>query len=125
MKKIVIIIGVCSQIFLWGCGGNNEEKQFTFDDVKGKYAIEDTIDTPRAVIEVLKNKGKIDIVALEDVEGEANSNILITVTKEKDVWHLLVKTRTAIPSYSCEYSMNTKGEPIGSSYVVKKCSYNK
>jgi len=124
MKKIIIIIGVCSQmLIIWGCGV--EETKFTLDKVKGDYLIKGAVDSPRAAVEVLKKKGEIDVVALEDVEGESNSNILITVTNEKDIWNVLVKTRTAIPSYSCEYSMDTKGEPVSSSYVVKKCGWNK
>lgn len=125
MKKIIIVIGVCSQIFLWGCGDNGEETMFILDDIKGEHVMGATVDTPIAVVEVLKDKKKLDIVKLENIEGESNSNMMITVTEFPEEWTVLVKTRTAIPSYSCEFSMDKQGEPVQSDYVIKKCGFNK
>ncbi len=124
-KNIVTGISFCvfCIVLLQGCG--NKSTLFTLDDVKGKYEIEYTINTPRAAVEILKNKGKINIVELENVEGESNSNMIITVVERSDQWDVKIKTRTAIPSYSCEYLLDKVGEPVEEDYTVKKCGFNK
>ncbi len=126
MKKyIVTSISFClfCIVLLQGCG--NKSTLFTLDDVKGKYEIEYTINTPRAAVEILKSKNKINVVDLENVEGKSNSNMIITVVEQSDQWNVKIKTRTAIPSYSCEYLLDRFGEPVEEDYIVKKCGFNK
>ncbi len=126
MKKIIISVAVLSQIMLWGCGNNTIESMFTLDKLKEKQIIKTPIDSPRMAVEVLKQNDKIDIVKLEDIEGEANSNILVTVMQKDKSWDIKVKTRTAIPSYSCEYAMDEYGKPTqGNDYIIKKCGWDK
>lgn len=128
MKKYKIIgmsVLMCSVVMLSGCGDDGEVTTLEFSDIKGNYDVKGMVDTPRAVMEVLKNENKINIDKLENVEGESNSNMMIYVTQYPDKWDVSIKTRTAIPSYSCEYSMDMFGKPLQDDYVVKKCSYNK
>ncbi len=126
MKKYIVIstsFWAGCIMLLYGCG--SEPTLFTLSDVKGKHVIEETINTPRSAVEVLKNSGEINIVELENIEGEVNSNMIITVTEQSDQWDVKIKTRTAIPSYSCEYSLDNLGEPVKEGYIVKKCGFNK
>jgi hypothetical protein len=125
MKKIFLITVIFAQIAFWGCG--TEESTFLLDDLKGSGGTFDgMIDTPEEALLILKNKKLVDTVALEDVEGEANSNMIVTVTKQPKQWSVLIKTRTAIPAYSCEYAMDENGKPvIGDDYIVKKCDWDK
>lgn len=124
MKKNIIMGLVFSFLILSGCGGA-ETETLLFDDIKGDYKVEGTVDSAREAVEVLKDKKKIDIVKLEDVEGEVNSNMIINVNHRSDQWDIQIKTRTAIPSYSCEYSMDAQGEPVRGHYVTKACGFDK
>jgi hypothetical protein len=124
-KKIIGgFLVIWSMVVFLGCA-TQEESTFLLDDLKGvAKPIEGTVDTPEEVLEVLKANKVVDVVALEDVEGNANSNMIVTVLKQPEQWNVHIKTRTAIPAYSCEYAMDENGKPlVGNDYVVKKCDW--
>lgn len=102
---------------------------YTLAEVNSKtYSLDMPINCPSEAVQFWKNLGIFNISELSGQlpEWQTNTNEWrVHATKSDDTWYVTVITRRNIPSYSCAYSFNTKGQPINENYISKLCGWNK